>query len=172
MRLRQPDRRSCGAACLVVARMVLDSGYADRVAAADAFADEVRSLHRRITSSLDVAGAVQLPWTRLLGTPPWAVRRDLARLTGRAYRVELVRLDGDVGSRLAGVDTPAPVAVYVGSRWLPRHVVLVLESQESSARVYEPASGQVLAVAADRWRPGGLGLAGWSHPWFVVSPRP
>ena len=74
--LRQPDQRSCGAACLVVARMLLDPAYADL--AARAFRPEVLGMHGRVTGPVDARGALQVPWPRALGTPPWAVARQLS----------------------------------------------------------------------------------------------
>lgn len=109
--LVQPDRRSCGASVLVVARMLLDRGYAELLATgrhpatglalpgapgapgstgtpgtpgtlADRFRREVLGMHRRVTGPVDVRGRLQLPWPRALGTPPWAAARQLSA-TGR-----------------------------------------------------------------------------------------
>ena len=51
-----------------------------------------RTLHRRLTSLSDTAGGWQVPWPRALGTPPWAVARELGLLTGVPYAVRSVRL--------------------------------------------------------------------------------
>ena len=57
-RLKQPDRLSCGAAVLVVARMLSDEVYAGRVL--PRFAEEVLATHRQVVG-----------WgPRALGTPP------------------------------------------------------------------------------------------------------
>ena len=79
-RLVQPDRVSCGATCLVVARMIEDHAYGEYIGAAPSVADrfraEVLAMHRRVTAPAD-GGRLQVPWPRALGTPPWAVARQL-----------------------------------------------------------------------------------------------
>ncbi len=148
--LRQPDARSCGAASMVMARALADPAYAET--ATTSFTPDVLATHRRLTS-WRLRGRLQLPWPRTLGTPPWAVARELSALTGRRHHVRLVRWSSRA---------PARGALYVGSRWLPRHVVLVVD--DHPARCYEPASGRVLPV-------DGRPLAGWPVSWFVVAPR-
>jgi hypothetical protein len=111
-----------------------------------------------------------VPWPRALGTPPWAVARELRLLTGVRYTLHLVRLRRRVWTRLDRVPPGLPVAVFVGDRFLPRHVVLVTGVGDGRARTYEPASGLDLDVARHRWERGDLALAGWDRPWFVVSP--
>ena len=64
-RLKQPDRLSCGAAVLVVARMLSDEVYAGRVL--PRFAEEVLATHRQVVGW----------WPRALGPPPWALLRHL-----------------------------------------------------------------------------------------------
>ena len=171
MRLRQPDRRSCGAASLVMARRLVRPPYAGLVGEQATFAHEVTTLHRRLTSLSDTAGGWQLPWPQALGTPPWAAARELRLLTGVRYRVHPVRLGRRVWPHLEGASAQRPVAVYVGDRWLPRHVVLVTGVDGDRATTYEPASGiATLRVGRDRWEHGVLRLAGWDLPWLVVSP--
>lgn len=170
-RLRQPDRRSCGAASLVMARRLVDPHYAGVVDDQATFAHEAATLHRRLTSLADTGGGWQVPWPRAIGTPPWAVARDLRLVTGTAYAVHPVRLGREVWPHLATVAADRPAAVYVGSRVLPRHVVLVTAVTDDAATTYEPASGRLLAVARGRWEPGPLRLAGWDVPWWVISPR-
>jgi len=168
--LRQPDPRSCGAAVLVAAQMLHDPAYAASMTA-DRFAGECLAMHRRTTGPVDVRGRTQLPWPRALGTPPWAVAtqlqgttgvpwRTVPMLTGRARTLERIRAATAIGH---------PVPLYVGSRWLPRHVVLVLDPDLTT---YEPASGRRVAVSADDAVAGTLSLAGWSTPWFAVLPGP
>ena len=172
MRLRQPDRRSCGAAALVMARRLVRPGYAAQVRDQDVFAHETRTLHRRLTSLADTAGGWQVPWPRALGTPPWAVARELGLVTGRRYRTRSVRLERRVWPLLQDATPQHPVAVFVGDRLLPRHVVLVSGVEAGGARTYEPAAGTDLVVASGRWDRGRLALAGWDRPWLVVSPAP
>ena len=171
MRLRQPDRRSCGAASLVVARRLADPRYAALVGDQATFAHEAATLHRRLTSTTGADGRRQVPWLRAVGTPPWAVARDLHVVTGMAYAVHAVRLGRHVWPHLAAAAPERPVAVYVGSRLLPRHVVLVTAVDGDDATTYEPSSGRLHHVARARWESGPLRLAGWDLPWCVISPR-
>lgn len=158
--LRQPDQRSCGPSCLVVARMLLEPAYAAQ--AGTDFGAEVLATHRRVTGTRPAAGALQLPWPRALGTPPWVVATELTRLTGTTYSWPLVRWRPDsVTPRvLEGLASGLPVAMYVGSRWLPRHVVLAVgATADGVPEVYDPARGQLSR------QPGS-----WPVPWFVVTP--
>jgi hypothetical protein len=170
MRFQQPDRRSCGAASLVMARRLVDARYAAMVRDQETFAHEAASLHRRLTSLADASGGWQLPWLRAIGTPPWNAARDLRLVTGRRYATRLVRLDRDVWRHLDDASAERPVLVYVGSPLLPRHVVLVTGIEDGAARTYEPASGRVVGVDRLRWEHGPVRLAGWDVPWFVVRP--
>ena len=63
-----------------------------------------------------------------------------------------------------------PVGVYVGNRWLPRHVVLAIAAAGDGAavRLFDPARGALVTVPRDRWHEHRVGVAGWSHFWFVV----
>lgn len=171
MRLHQPDRRSCGAASLVMARRLVQPRYAGLVTDQATFAHETATLHRRLTSLADTAGGWQLPWLRAIGTPPWAVARELRLLTGVPYALHVVRLHRRVWPPLQGVAPGRPAAVFVGDRFLPRHVVLVAEVDDEGTRTYEPASGLAMTVTRERWETGDLALAGWDRPWLVVSPR-
>ena len=171
MRLQQPDRRSCGAAALVMARRLMRPHYAGLVSDQATFAHEAATLHRRLTSLADTAGGWQVPWPRALGTPPWAVARELRLLTGVAYAARPVRLGRRVWPTLEHVTPTRPAAVFVGDRYLPRHVVLVTDVERDITRTYEPASGLELEVSRERWESDDVGLAGWDRPWLVVSPR-
>jgi hypothetical protein len=194
-RLVQPDRRSCGASVLVVARMLLDRGYAELVATgrhpvtgfllpgalSDRFRSEVLTMHRRVTGPVDVGGRLQLPWPRPLGTPPWAVARQLSA-TGRpalGHSVVTLRagrsavFDRIVAATAAG----RPVPLYVGNRWAPRHVVLLLGGGPGGGlgpvdrvRCYDPDCGRVVDVEREAFVRGRLGLGGWDRPWCAVLP--
>ena len=61
-----------------------------------------------------------------------------------------------------------PVPVYVGSRWLPRHVVLVRRGDAERLRVYEPASGPRRRRAPPATSSGASLALGRlvDHPWF------
>jgi hypothetical protein len=87
-------------------------------------------------------------WPRALGTTPWAVA---TRLGGRVRRYDRVEV-------LAAL--PRPVPVYLGSRWLPRHVVLVLDQRDGEPVAYDPARGVVAPLSTSRWK----------HTWFAVLP--
>jgi hypothetical protein len=179
-RMRQPDRRSCGPSAVVAARMLLDRSYADAVRDArdDRFAADVLSTHRRATSAI-VAGRLQVPWPRALGTPPWAVARELSAVSGpdvpaRRYGWRLARLrPGTAFDRAAaGVDAGRPVGLYVGSTWLPRHVVLAVgRPAPDSLWVYDPARGARVEVTRASVESGALTFGRWDRLWFDVSPR-
>lgn len=160
--LRQPDRLSCGAASMVVARALL----AEQAIGSE-WRTEVLATHRALTGARDPRGAAQLPWPRVLGTPPWAVARELAALTGRRHRT-LPVLDRDAAyRRLLAASKPA--ALYVGNRWLPRHVALVVAADAERLTCYEPSRGVAAAVPRSAFDDGLLRLAGWDVPWFTVA---
>lgn len=192
-RLRQPDRRSCGATVLVVARMLVDHAYGEFVATghhpgtgyavpgsvADRFGHEVLAMHRRVTGLVDVTGRLQPPWPRALGTPPWALSRQLsgtgsARLPRVRHTTHPVCSDGAATYDRIAAATIArrPVPLYVGNRWAPRHVVLALGEVGGRLRVYEPAQGRLVDVDRVSFDRARLGLAGWDRPWFAVLPDP
>ena len=60
--------------------------------------------------------------------------------------------------------------MFVGSKWLPRHVVLALGLVDGSLRFYEPAHGRLVDVSRADFAKAKLGLAGWDRPWFIVVP--
>lgn len=173
--LRQPDARSCGAASLVAARMLLDPAYAAHVTTAG-FAGEVLALHRRVTGTSTAAGRLQLPWPRVIGTPPWAVAHELAATGGPGlppvpHAVHTVRFGGAPAARVrAGLATGRPVALYVGDRWLPRHVVLAVGTSGDSVRCYDPARGREVTIEPGAWAARRLPFGRWAQPWWVVAP--
>lgn len=172
--LRQPDQRSCGPSSLVVARLLLDERYAGSVlpGGSSRFRDEVLGLHRRVTRPV-LAGRLQLPWPRALGTPPWAVARELSTIPPpAASRARLVLRRGPAYERVeSALRGGRPVPVYVGSRWLPRHVVLAVGARDEGLDVYDPAAGRLVAVSRGAFTTSRLRLSGWDRAWFVVLPR-
>ena len=169
--LRQPDQRSCGPSCLVVARMVVDPAYAEE--ALPRFDAEVLATHRRVIGSRPAAGALQVPWPRALGTPPWAVAHEMGRITGASYAWRLARWRREAAYErvLAGVQTGLPVPLYVGSGALPRHVVLAVGEEDAGAiAVYNPARGHLTTVTREAFAAQELGLGSWDVPWFIVTP--
>lgn len=169
---QQPDRRSCGAAVAVMAEALRNDSYARRLLAGgdEEFDREASAMHRRITGPIDVSGAIQTPWLRMFGTPPWALARQLGR-GSTSGRVVVARFRP--GRAWAAMNESlvrgALVPAYVGSRWLPRHVVLAIEPLDDAVRMYEPGSGRVVRVTREEWVDGRLLLAGWREPWCVVS---
>jgi hypothetical protein len=170
--LAQPDTRSCGPSSLVAAHMLLDPDYAT-TQNPHAFATSVRGLHRELTAP-SFAGRAQLPWPRALGTPPWAAARAISSYTGLRYRTRIARFGGRAGLLTlvrAALAAGYPVPLYVGSRWLPRHVVLAVEPTDSGVMVYNPARGTVGEMTGSDLEAGKLTTLGrWTTPWFVVLP--
>jgi hypothetical protein len=165
-RLVQPDQRTCGPSALVVARMLNDPEYAERVLADGSFRDEVLRLHRR----------ANIVWPRALGTTPWAAARLMGHgcgLPGARYRAHTIAGRRDLAYIAAShaVRAGHVVPIYLGSRWLPRHVVLAVAHDQGGLHVYDPASGRVLPMPAAAFVSGSLAIAGWSRPWLVVTPR-
>jgi hypothetical protein len=60
--------------------------------------------------------------------------------------------------------------LYVGSRTLPRHVVLVVGGDDAALTAYDPASGGPVTITRADFDRGALRVAGWSEPWFAVLP--
>ena len=168
---KQPDQRSCGATCLVVARALLDDAYAARVEEPRTFRAEVLAMHRRTTSLADVRGHLQVPWPRAIGTPPWAVASQLEWTAGCGYDVIPVRqgFRHQAFDRLLAAEVPA--AIYVGDRWLPRHVVLVIGHKGEALDLYDPGRGVLAARDRAHFVDGELSLSGWQVPWMVVAPE-
>lgn len=178
--LPQPDRRSCGAASLVVARMVVDPAYAELVLSGsrlERYRHEVLSMHRRVTGLVDLAGRLQVPWSRVIGTPPWAVARQMSATggpglarTSYVWRTAWPHPAGVFDAAAAGVGRGRPVPIFVGDRWLPRHVVLALAVVDGRLRCFEPGQGRLVDVERADVERASLRLGGWNKPWFVVRP--
>jgi hypothetical protein len=146
---------------------------------ADRFKEQSLAMHRLTGGLKDTGGGWQVPWPRALGTPPWALAREMtheAGETGTGYRFlpVLPRRRSDVFRRivaLAGAGHAVPL--YVGNRWSPRHVVLVLPAAglpPDTVRIYDPASGRCYPIAAADFTSGRLDVAGWPVPWALVVP--
>lgn len=166
--LRQPDARSCGAASVVAARLLTDPSFAATLRSPEAAGATVLATHQRLTGLRSPTGSAQLPWPRALGTPPWAVAAELATLTGRPYRQRVVRWSGDGGfDDLTG---HGPAVLYVGSRLLPRHVVLVVEAVgRDTLRVFDPAAGALRAMSREDFAAHRL-PGRWRYRWFALHP--
>ena len=165
--LSQPDQRSCGPSSLVAAHMLLDQAYAATMNP-HAFASEVLTLHRRVTS----AAGSRLPWPRALGTPPWAVASAMSDFAGVPYSSIAVPLHDRAGlfARLKMAVATRPAPLYVGD-WIPRHVVLAVSPTDDGVLVYNPARGTIGEMLATDFAAGKLTTFGrWVKPWFVVLP--
>jgi hypothetical protein len=87
---RQPDQTTCGSSSLVLAKMIntpqygadllspRDDGTTDPALVTKRFDQAVLSMHRTTGGWKDSGGTWQLPWPTQLGTPPWAVARQLS----------------------------------------------------------------------------------------------
>jgi len=170
---RQPDQRSCGASVLVMERALRDEDYARwLVEDVDRFREESLGTHGRTTRPVTAAGSLQIPWPRALGTPPWAVANDLSAATRRTWIAKLALSRGPaLDALVSAVAAGSPSPLYVGSRWIPRHVVLVVDVEADSLRCYEPSSGRVLTVTREAFLDATFRLAGWNKPWCIVVPR-
>ncbi|WP_370287817.1 hypothetical protein [Nocardioides sp.] len=170
MRLRQPDPTTCGSACLVRLAMLRDPELAATLGEDPAgFASYALAVHRGTNSWRDPAGRVQVPWPRALGTTPWALAR--AWPTPTRVRAERRTGAGDLLARLHDDVAAGPVALYLGTRWLPRHVVLVHGTTRGALRCYEPSAGldvEVPLTPADPARPL-PGLGRFQVPWFTLG---
>jgi hypothetical protein len=131
---RQPDSRTCGPSCVVVAEH-LGQGLPDPW---PEFGVEVLAKHRLLNRW----------WPRALGTTPWAIAHELGGRVRRYREAEV----------LAAL--PRPVPVYLGSRWLPRHVVLVLGERDGEPMAFDPARGRLAPLSSSRWK----------QPWWAVLP--
>ena len=168
--LVQPDKVSCGATCLVVARMIQDHAYGEYIGSAPSvpgrFREEVLAMHERVTGVVN-NGRPQLPWPRALGTPPWAIARQMG---GRDVRWIRTSPASGYDAVVAATRDRKPVPVYIGSTWLPRHVVLALGEKGSRLRFYEPARGRLMDVGRDEFDRSRIGLAGWDQAWWAILP--
>jgi hypothetical protein len=137
----------------------------------DHLTETVARAHQRLTSTHSARDRSQVPWPRRLGTPPRAIANALTQLTD-SPRIATVnaRPRPEVGFEvLAEQVRRRPVAVYLGSRWLPRHVVLAFAAVGPDAvRLFDPARGELVTVPRDRWTHHQVGVAGWNYFWFVV----
>lgn len=185
---------SCGAACLTVARMLVNpqfarwitSGEGPRLDAPPGDTETARfEAYERVvmnrTNRLYAGGRrLNLPWPKALGTPPWGAKKELefgASRRGTTYTVQLLRggLAGRLRARHARlvevVDDGEPALLYVGNALLPRHVVLVLPGDgDRVLDVYDPATGLVTLLDEDSFAARRLRLSGWDVPWFAVQP--
>ena len=186
--LVQPDRTTCGPACLVVARMLADRDYARWLETGEVagrprdprprgrrFADEVLATHARTNRWRGASGALQVAWPRALGTAPWALAHELGSTGGTSTRFRVRGISrrhrGEAyDAVVSAVGRGHAVPLYVGNRLLPRHVVLVVGADDATLTAYDPASGRPVTLTRAAFERGRLRVAGWSEPWFAVLP--
>lgn len=173
--LVQPDGFTCGAAVVVAVRALDDPAYAARLRDPATWRAEVLTTHREVRRLVDpVAARAAAPWPRRLGTPPWAVARRLSATTGRRWRSVVVwpwrRREARAALRRA-LDAGIAVPLVVGSRLLPRHVVLVLHAVAGAFEVWDPARGAVVVVPGAAFTAAHLRLGRWQVPWVLVLPE-
>jgi hypothetical protein len=195
LRLRQQASAMAGATAVVLMRVLLDPAFGlwlttgihlepDREPDGWAFEQRFRSQQNKVHAAINRQGVGPMAWPRFLGTPPTALARFVNRfgdLTG--YRFGWVDLDGADDERKnaalsvlrAALVAGVPVPVYL-ARPADRHVVLALpgpaiDPLPEHVRVYDPAAGVVLDVAAQAWAAGAAGVTGWERLEGVVLPR-
>lgn len=185
---------TCGSACLTVARMLVDPAFARWIRTGEPrlpgaptgdtqgarFAAYERVVMRRTNGIFPHGPVPQLPWPRLLGTPPWGAKRELefgAARRGTRYDIELWRATDRHGLRAAFdrlvevVADGEPGLLYIGNDVLPRHVVLVLPGDgDRMLDVYDPGTGRVDHLRRDVVTEQRLGISGWDVPWLAVQP--
>lgn len=185
---------TCGSACLTVARMLVNPRFAHWIitgegSALDApegdteqerFAGYERVVMARTNRLRAGGGRLNLPWPHTLGTPPWGALKELefgAAKAGTQYETRFLRsrrprsLRADHARLVEVVAEGEPALLYLGSTLLPRHVTLVLPGDgDRVLDVYDPASGQVTGLDAERFAARQLRIAGWDVPWFTVQP--
>jgi hypothetical protein len=191
--LVQPDPTTCGSCSLVVARMIDDPSYAEfmvsgvnpatgeqRAGTIQArFEHEALAMHKTTSAFKDTGGRWQLPWPKALGTQPWALAREMTHEAGEkdtTYDARPIAPSqrSRTFSRIASLAAAGHVVpLFVGNRWSPRHVVLVLPGDQpgrGEVRIYDPASGGRYPISARDFAGGRLDVAGWQVPWVVVVP--
>lgn len=138
--LRPPEKRFSGAACLVVANMLMDaefgefvvtgvhpaSGWTEIGPVSQRFASQVLGMHRRVTGSEDTEQRKGVPWLDSVGIPPWTAASQLSVTSVRTQRP--IRYLWYPASRRSGralglvvrsLRREKPALVYLGSHWRP-----------------------------------------------------
>lgn len=192
----QQSRVSCGAACLTVARMMIDSALTgwilhgrrgpgrgtDTRTPDERFAEQEREVLVR-TNALQPPRGIgwQVPWPTALGTPPWGALAELehgSSVPGTRYQVGMLRglrgamLRHSLEHVLGRLQPGAPALLYIGDATLPRHVVLLyLHDADPDPDLYDPGDGSVCPVPLGALERGAFRLSGWDRLWLAVYPR-
>jgi len=183
-----------GAACLTVARMLVDPVFASWMLTGrphppgaptgatpeERFAAYERIVRRRTNGVRGPDRHGNVPWPGRLGTAPWGAKRELERGASRdGTRYEVSMLRGADAEALAEayehlvevLGEGAPALLYVGDGRRPRHTALVFPAGGDGAlALYDPATGRVGHLRRDALVGRRLGLSGGDVPWIVVRP--
>lgn len=162
MWLRQRDGVTCGPSVAVTAGALIDAEYG-----APLRAGEPECAHAWFAAEqVRVHCAVNRVWPRALGTTPAGMARALSA-HGVAYRWR------PAGRSLSDVDAALsagwPVAMLIGGV-IPRHWVLLTETDGSAMRCYDPASGQRTWIPISDIRASRLLRLGFPRPFAFVLP--
>ena len=185
---RQRSATTCGSSTVAMFRVLTDPAFAETVlhGSADEVAGRWAALERSVQARTNrVLPATprarpQVPWPTALGTPPWGLRDALDDLgRDRGVRFGVLRVSGgdpaDVEQALgrvrATVARGIPVPLYVGSRLLPRHVVLAVAAGPSWVDVYDPGTGRRHRVERAALVHARARISGWDRLWAAVVPR-
>jgi hypothetical protein len=164
-------------------------GPADSRSQSERFAEHERTVMSRTNGLHAADGSLNLPWPHAVGTPPWGAEKELehgAASQGATYAMRVLGFGSGKTLReahralLGQVREGLPALLYIGNRWMPRHVTLVLPGDRQPGDgpdgdgvldVYDPATGSVTSLDPDRFATRTLGIAGWNVPWITVHPR-
>jgi hypothetical protein len=164
LNLRQRDGVTCGPTVAVVAGALLDKGEAADLSDAAWFADEQMRVHAEVNRV----------WPRRLGTTPKGMARALtthSSPSGVRYRWRLFRGRRDkLADVRRAVEGDWPVAMLIG-RFIPRHWVLIIDTDWLQWQCYEPSSGEVRSVDVAAVRRSRLSGLGYPRPFAFVLPR-
>jgi hypothetical protein len=168
LNLRQRDGTTCGPSVAVVAGALLDPGYRVALSGPDSgqawFADEQLRVHAEVNRA----------WPRRLGTTPTGMARALSAhssSSGVRYRWRLFGGRRDTLSDVRrAVQGDWPVAMLIG-RFIPRHWVLVVDTNWLQWQCYEPSSGEVCSIDVEAVRRSRLSVLGYPRPFAFVLPE-
>ncbi len=110
------------------------------------------------------------------GRRRWVGRARWGTAGGSGYGVSLIDSDSATDRQDAydqlerAVRDGKPAVVYSGNDMSPRHVVLVVGSENGSLTFYDPADGVTHTVTEEDFVSGDVDMGGWARPWAVVAP--
>jgi hypothetical protein len=184
--LRASEQDFSGAACLVVAEMLMDaefgefivsgvhpaSGWTETGPASHRFASQLLSKHRQVAGERKGR-----PWLEAVGVPPWTAASQLSVTCRRTQQPTPYlwypawrRSGRALGLVVRSVRRERPALVYVGSHWRPRHLVLVVDADHESLSYYDPAIGQSRTATRSHFVEQAAPNSGRARPLFIVIP--